>query len=343
MNSEFGNFQETYDWIECKSIQFPGKVYFFNLRTRYSTWFRPVPRDVQLQHYDKKPKTYNNDFASDVDNSIILSSEDEKKSDNYMNNKKVVNKKHVITRKVKKKMYKKGTCENSKIFTRSPYELRPTTAINYSNNNEYFDNMNCISKDLHIKNNYSKLQDFCFREKGIYNHFNKSIVLNSHKSSILENKMIVIKKNEQSPNKNDNFISTLNVQNITSSCLLKEKSQKNQNAKKCKETQLKESKLESSKIIGEMYDKVNYDSVKLKLPPGVKITKLSDSSTTLSSWHDGDRNVQLAVPNNFEIPNANLHINLSESDSSSTSCSCSTCSTSSDTNSTSSSDISEKK
>ena len=261
-----------------------------------------------------------------------------------MNKKKVINKKHVITKKDKEKMYKKGTCENSKIFTRSPYELRPTTTINYFNSNEYIDNMSYISKDLHIKNNYSKLQDFCFREKEVYNHFNKSIVLNSHKSSILKNKMIVTKKNEQSPSKNDKFISTLNVRNITSSCMLKEKSQKNQNAKKRKETQLKESKLESSKIIGEMYDKVVNvnDSVKLKLPPGVKITKLSDSSTTLSSWNDNDKNVQLAVPNNFEIPDANLHINLSESDSSSTSCSCSTCSTSSDTNSTSTSDISEK-
>ena len=54
-HSEFGNFQETYDWIECKSIHFPGKIYFFNLRTRRSTWSRPVPKDVQLQHYPKKP------------------------------------------------------------------------------------------------------------------------------------------------------------------------------------------------------------------------------------------------------------------------------------------------
>lgn len=278
---------------------------------------------------------------------MILSSEDERKGGNYMDKKKVINKKHVITRKVKKKMYKKGTCENSEILTRSPYELRPTTAINYSNNNEYFDNMNCISKNLHIKNNYSKLQDSCFQKKESYNHFDKSFVLNSDKSSILKNKMIVTKKNEQSPNKNDKFISTLNVQNITSSCMLKEKPQKNQNAKKRKETQLKESKLESSKIISEMCGKaVNYDSAKLKLPPGVKITKLSDSSTTLSSWHDNDKNVQLVIPNNFEIPNANLHINLSESDSSSTSCSCSStcssCLTSFDTNSTFTSDTSEK-
>ena len=273
---------------------------------------------------------------------MILSSEDGKKGGNYMNKKKVINKKQEITKKVKKKMYKKGTCENSEILTRSSYEL---TAINYSNNNEYFNNnMNCISKDLHVKNNYSKLQDFCFQEKEIYNHFDKSIALNSHKLPIFKNKMIVTKKNEQSLNKNDKC-STLNVQNITSSCMLKEKPQKkrkNQNAKKRKETQLKESKLEPSKIICEMYDTrvVNYNSVEPKLPPSVKITKLSDSSTTLSSWHD--ENVQLAIPNNFEIPNANLHINLSESDSSSTSCSCSSCSTSSDTNSTSTSDISKK-
>lgn len=286
---------------------------------------------------------------SDVDTSIMLSSEDEKKDGNYMNKKKVINKKHVITRKDKKKMYKKETYKNSEILMRSPYELHPTTAINYCNNNEYFDN-NFISKNLHIKNNYSKLQDFYFQEKEIYNHFDESIVLNSHKLSILENKMIVTKKNEQSPNKNDKSISTLNVQNITSSCMLKEKPQKNQSdlrnakkAKKSKETQLKKSKLESSKIVGEMYGKVvNYDSVKSKLPPGVKITKLSDSSTTMSSWHY-DKNFQLAIPNNFEIPNANLHINLSESDSSSScSCSCSSCSTSSDTNSTSTSDIFEK-
>ncbi|KAK1129300.1 hypothetical protein K0M31_020426 [Melipona bicolor] len=332
-NSEFGNFQETYNWIECKSIHFPEKVYFFNLRTRQSTWSRPVPRDVQLQQYSKKPKTYNNDFVSDINSSIMISSsEDEKKNGNYMNQKKVINKKHVITRKVKKKMYKKGTCKNSEILTRSPYKL---TAINYSNNNEYFDNTNCISKDVHIKNNYSKLQDFCFQEKEIYNHFNKSIVLNSHKLSILNTE-----KNEQSPNKNK-IISTLNVQNVTSS-FLPQKKEKDENAKKLEETQLKESKLESSKIIGEMCGKVlNYDSVKSKLPPEVKITRLSDSSTTLSSWHD-DENVQLAIPNNFEILNANLHINLSESDSSSTSCNSSSSSTSSDTSSTSTSDISEK-
>ncbi|KOX78686.1 hypothetical protein WN51_07547 [Melipona quadrifasciata] len=148
-------------------------------------------------------------------------------------------------------------------------------------------------------------------------------------------------KNEQSPNKNK-IISTLNVQNITSSSL-PQKQEKNENAKKLKETQLKESKLESSKVIGEIHGKVlNYDSVKSKLPPGVKITRLSDSSTTLSSWHNDDENVQLAIPNNLEILNANLHINLSESDSSSTSCSCSSSSTSSDTSSTSTSDISEK-
>lgn len=331
-NSEFGNFQETYNWIECKSIHFPEKVYFFNLRTRQSTWSRPVPKDVQLQHYNKNPKTYNNDFVSDINSSILISSsEDEKKNCSYMNKKKVISKKH-ITRKVKKKMYKKRTCKNSEILTRSPYEL---TAINYSNNNEYFDNTNCISKDVHIKNNYSKLQDFSFQEKEIYNHFNKSIVLNSHKLSILNTE-----KDEQSPNENK-IISILNVQNITSS-FLPQRKEKNENAKKLEETQLKESELKSSKIIGEMHGKMlNYDSVKSKFPPGVKITRLSDSSTTLSSWHD-DENVQRAIPNNFEILNANLHINLSESDSSSTSCSSSSSSTSSDTSSTSTSDSSDK-
>ncbi|XP_046748703.1 uncharacterized protein LOC124412674 [Diprion similis] len=45
-------------WIECMSTTFPGKVYYFHMSTRCSTWQRPVPRNVTLPRY-KKFREYN--------------------------------------------------------------------------------------------------------------------------------------------------------------------------------------------------------------------------------------------------------------------------------------------
>ncbi|XP_012264985.2 uncharacterized protein LOC105691226 [Athalia rosae] len=54
-------------WIECKSISFPDHVYYFNIRTRCSTWKRPVPQGTQLpqlrryqqQNYRRSPENEN--------------------------------------------------------------------------------------------------------------------------------------------------------------------------------------------------------------------------------------------------------------------------------------------
>lgn len=52
--NEFGKFQDTRDWVECESTSCPGNMYFFNLRTKCSTWTRPVSRNVQLQRFPRK-------------------------------------------------------------------------------------------------------------------------------------------------------------------------------------------------------------------------------------------------------------------------------------------------
>ncbi|XP_076754843.1 uncharacterized protein LOC143425726 [Xylocopa sonorina] len=349
--SEFGNFQDTYNWVECESTSIPGNVYFYNLRTQCSTWTRPVESHVQLQKFKRNSKIYDNNFTPDTDNLLMIVSSDSEDGKCYEDKE--------IER----------TSKNLEILRRLYYTVDINS--NDHNDDEYLtDNSNCVVKNIFARNNLSKLTKINnFNEKWIYKSLNSPIMISKFLETELhipENDSENIEKNEQLISENEsikeNYVSYSSsdeekendvvenlavprLKKIKPNCLLNKTLQYSKKKKNMRKRTLPEkTKLKPKKIICEMYGTktINYDSIdpldfRPNLLPGVKTTNLSDSSITSSVRQAADE--EPAGFKNFEIPNLNFQLNLS-SESSSSSCSsrsCSTCSSSSsDTSSTSS-------
>lgn len=45
---EFGDFEENYGWVRCRSRTYPGQIYFHNTYSGCNTWCRPVSRRVHV-------------------------------------------------------------------------------------------------------------------------------------------------------------------------------------------------------------------------------------------------------------------------------------------------------
>ncbi|XP_076385233.1 uncharacterized protein LOC105663088 [Megachile rotundata] len=352
--NEFGNFQETYNWIECESVRFPGQTYFFNLRTQSSTWLRPVSKDVRLRRFNRKSKIYDNYSTSDVEIPSLLSSESEKENCEHIDNEQ-----------------NGRTNKNSEILALLYYG----TSMDFCNNNE---SQYCINYfNYAVKNLCNKGSDFhdsSFRkniedETGCDKSVDENLAIIA--SNFLEVELstsdaeLNLKENIVPANEDDTSATEKTVDYSTSSTddekkendvcqdyirprlkriraqyLLKEKLKNGKRRKvKTKRIPLQEKKLQEIKIVREMYGTttVSYDPVEPELPPGVKRRNLSDSSTTSSSGDEGYG--KTVVSNNTEFLDINFHVaNLSSKSSSSScsnssfssscSCSCSSCSSS---------------
>lgn len=45
---EFGEFEDNYGWIQCRSKSFPSRVYYHNTRSGCNTWYRPISRYINI-------------------------------------------------------------------------------------------------------------------------------------------------------------------------------------------------------------------------------------------------------------------------------------------------------
>ncbi|XP_034186732.1 uncharacterized protein LOC117607297 [Osmia lignaria lignaria] len=354
--SEFGKYEETYNWVECESMQFPGKPYFFNLRTQNTTWIRPVSRHVQLQRFSRKSKIFDDNSTPEKEIPLILSSESEKDDWEYIDNEE--------NNQSNKEIYK-----NSEILARLYYG---TKLNQFSNNDEtlyfhdYFNYFveNLSNKDSQGSHEVAEEETVCDKSALenspiiISNFLDVELSVSEDALNIKENiepsnedNISLIEKpiiystsssdeEKKENNMRENYI-VPRLKKIKPLCLLK-KSFKNAKRKKVakKRIPLQEKKLQEVKIVREMYGTttISYDPVEPELPPGVRKRNLSDSSSE-------EENVR-SVWNNSKLFNIDSYVaNLSSksssssssnsSSSSSCSCTCSCCSSSSTTSKTS--------
>ncbi|KAL0100454.1 hypothetical protein PUN28_019649 [Cardiocondyla obscurior] len=78
---EFGDFEENYGWIQCRSKSFPDRTYYYNTRSGCSTWCRPVSRFIDLPFVSIKRVNYaDNVLESTTDLELMTVSDDEKEN-----------------------------------------------------------------------------------------------------------------------------------------------------------------------------------------------------------------------------------------------------------------------
>nr|XP_012145474.1 PREDICTED: uncharacterized protein LOC105663088 isoform X2 [Megachile rotundata] len=312
--NEFGNFQETYNWIECESVRFPGQTYFFNLRTQSSTWLRPVSKDVRLRRFNRKSKIYDNYSTSDVEIPSLLSSESEKENCEHIDNEQ-----------------NGRTNKNSEILALLYYGTKDETGCDKS-----------VDENLAIiASNFLEVE---LSTSDAELNLKENIVPANEDDTSATEKTVDYSTSSTDDEKKENDVCQdyirPRLKRIRAQYLLKEKLKNGKRRKvKTKRIPLQEKKLQEIKIVREMYGTttVSYDPVEPELPPGVKRRNLSDSSTTSSSGDEGYG--KTVVSNNTEFLDINFHVaNLSSKSSSSScsnssfssscSCSCSSCSSS---------------
>lgn len=45
---EFGEFEDNYGWIQCRSKSYPDRMYYHNTHSGCNTWYRPISRYVDI-------------------------------------------------------------------------------------------------------------------------------------------------------------------------------------------------------------------------------------------------------------------------------------------------------
>ncbi|KAG7207968.1 hypothetical protein KM043_009550 [Ampulex compressa] len=88
---KFGEFQENYGWVECKSKSVPGKSYFFNVKSGCNTWIRPVARSIQIPRYSVKSRKH---LPDDEQSVPLIVSDDEDQNRDYKKNNQFANIQH---------------------------------------------------------------------------------------------------------------------------------------------------------------------------------------------------------------------------------------------------------
>ncbi|XP_076278081.1 uncharacterized protein LOC143207986 isoform X2 [Lasioglossum baleicum] len=338
--NEFGNFQNTSDWIECESESSPDRPYFFNLRTNCTTWARPVSRNVTLPRYRKHPRIYDKNFTCDIDNqpTIVSSeSEDSCQSSNLKND---------------HKFHRSSNEIFAWLYHGTPYVLRdeqdPCSPYKKSTFHEVFDKIQTFNG---VMQNVAPTADYLEMKLPTSNDAIKIAERNVPPTSEDDDSLIVEKCIAFSSSSSENNHSAQLVPNhyaprlprIKSKYLLKEKIRR----VKRKWGRVPEKKSVQKiprKIVCELYGTktINYDHVEPDLPPGVKRTNLSDSSATSSLWRE-EHAVLPVNPANFQLIDFCSHTNLSSDSTSSCSCtSCSCSSTSSDASHSSVSNTSKR-
>ncbi|CAK9831929.1 hypothetical protein ANTRET_LOCUS8842 [Anthophora retusa] len=322
--SEFGNFQETYNWVECVSRSFPEQVYFFNLRTRCTTWIRPVSENVQLQRFNRSSNIYNNNFTSgldDTDMPLMTISSGSERSTSYDNK----------------------TCPTLKIVKKSPSDASSNSKTTKSSKviTHSYKNLIKLSNNSHgssKENNSSEGNKRCRNFNLVRATAHKSIEPKTRPTDVTgADKQLTRKDNLNKKEKENGIVrngSAVRCDAIKPSNLPAGKA-----VSKKQHMQPKEEKLKPRPTIREMYGSktISYDFIDREQLPGVKTTCLSESSVA-SSLQQPDKPKSI-IEDCYEFFGVKSQVNLS-STSSSSNCSCSSFSVVSDTDSYTSSIVS---
>ncbi|XP_012217238.1 uncharacterized protein [Linepithema humile] len=80
---EFGEFEENYGWIQCRSKSYPDRMYYHNTHSGCGTWYRPISRcvDIPLVSIDAPSKVCHIDDTTVNDLELMSVSDHEKESD----------------------------------------------------------------------------------------------------------------------------------------------------------------------------------------------------------------------------------------------------------------------
>ncbi|XP_076643596.1 uncharacterized protein LOC143353878 [Halictus rubicundus] len=371
-NSEFGNFQDTGDWVECESKSFPGRTYFFNMRTLCTTWSRPVSRDVTLPRYRERLRIYDKNFTHDIDNQpTIVSSESED------NRRLPITKSgHNLRRspsEIIAWLYHGSDINMNRCFNDDQSDYRDSfvsdtlkvlcneedprsvykesafyeVGDHFLTNKYEFDKIRILNG---VVQNVAPTADYLEVKLSTSNDAIKTAERNGPPTNKDDDSLIVEKRTGYFSSSSENCRSAVLVPNyfaprlprIKSKYLLKEKLRVGRKRTVSKKKSVRKT---PRKIICEMYGTktINYDPIELDLPPGVKRTNLSDSSATSSLWREEHAKTPVDLAN-FQLADLGLRpYNLSSDSTTSSSCSSCTCSsTSSDTSQKSSSNTSKR-
>ncbi|CAK9815334.1 hypothetical protein ANTQUA_LOCUS8389 [Anthophora quadrimaculata] len=315
--SEFGNFQETYNWVECVSRSFPEKVYFFNLRTRCSTWVRPVSENIQLQRFNGGSNVYNNNFTSGLDDTDIALMTISSGSEESI-------------------IYDNKTCPTLKIVKKTPSDASSNSKTAKSSKviTHSYNNLIKLSNNSHgssKESNSSKGNNRC-RNFNLTNATAHELIEPRTRPTDVTNadKQLTGKDNLNKKERKNGIVrngSAVRCAAITPSNLPAGKA-----ISKKQHMPPKEEKLKPRPTIREMYGSktISYDFIDREQPPGVKTTCLSESSVA-SSFRQPDKPKSM-IEDCYEFFGVKSQVNLS-STSSSSSCSCFNLSIISDTDS----------
>ncbi|KAF7406333.1 hypothetical protein HZH68_005702 [Vespula germanica] len=266
----FGDYVEKHDWVECKSKSIPGKTYYFNLRSGCSTWYRPISRYIDIPYYPERVSlnkvqcylsspslmvsdSYNDDCNFDeVSSSIKLKKENEKK-----------------------KNLSNSPRSNDVFYYHDDDRMTIKKKVNYNDSNLNNDSTTNDSSSFIDVTNFLQCQ---LSENNDLE--DTSVELKSMKKQFVENK-----------HSNDDRVNELSENNInkkydTSSRRIKKKRDRTETTK-IVSNDSKDNKMlmrKPERIICNMYGvtTVNYDEVS-ELPPNVKRSNLSDSTSIVSS------------------------------------------------------------
>nr|XP_033338743.1 uncharacterized protein LOC117227532 [Megalopta genalis] len=346
----FGKFQETTNWVECESRSYPNRTYFFNLRSLCSTWTRPVSRHIKLQRFPNV-KLQNQIVTDDIDNQPIMIVSSESEDDGKSN-----------FRKSKKEIFAwlyhgvdihdrinddQTNCTNSLV----PDTMNEQDSLLANESAFYEIGYHFVASNDCDKIQISKaaLEDVTntldFLEVNFSTSDNATEIVgnnrqptaddNNDDSSIVEKCIAYSTSSSEGCGSRElveNYYAP-RLQKIRSKHLLKEK---RGTKRKGGVSQVKRIRKKPRKIVSGMCGTttINRDPLELNMPPDVKVTNLSDSSTSTFIC----RNATPSVPAKTRFPDIVIgEVNLSSDSSSSSSCtSCSSCSTSSDSSETTS-------